>query len=251
VTFLELQNQNHLAIPWSSFTANQSAAKCFEGEEVVDNDKEIAYNINEYRFRHNTNTSKKIALFCGCSMTFGTGLAEEHTYPHLVTIALGNEFDYLNIGMPSTGPDIQMLNLTWALNNFKIDKIFWYLSDYHRQIIFKDNHINLYIPNHYYNEWFDHGIGKKFMEVNLELEDTWLLKTYWNMYSLFSLIKHKNIETYVTCWDLKLDTELENLRNLFGFKSLGNMNPIDLARDNSHPGINSHRQFAENILKRI
>ena len=251
MTFLELQNQNHFTVPWSSFTANQSAAKCFEGEHVVDNYKEITYNINEYRFRHNTNMSKKIVVFCGCSMTFGTGLAEEDTYPHLVTKALGDEFDYLNISMPSTGPDIQMLNLTWALNNFKIDKIFWYMSDYHRQIIFKDSHINLYIPNHYHNEWFDHGIGKKFVEVNSMLDKTWRLKTYWNLYSLFSLIKNKNIETCVSCWDPMLDTELENLRKEFNFKPLGNLDSKDLARDAMHPGIISHQDFAEHILKRI
>jgi len=251
VTFLELQNQNHFAVPQSPFKASQSAKKCFEGEEVVDNYKEITYNINEHGFRHNVDMSKKIVLFCGCSMTFGTGLAEEDTYPNLVTTALGDEFDYLNIGMPSTGPDIQMLNLTWALNNFKIDKIFWYLSDYHRQIIFKDNYINLYIPNYYHNEWFDHGIGKKFMEVNSMLDETWRLKTYWNLYSLFSLIKNKNIETYVTCWDPVLDTELGNLRKEFNFKPLGDVDSKDLARDAMHPGIISHRDFAKDILKRI
>ena len=110
MTFLELQNQNHFAVPQSPFKASQSAKKCFEDEEVVDNYKEITYNINEHGFRHNVDMSKKIVLFCGCSMTFGTGLAEEDTYPNLVTTALGDEFDYLNIGMPSTGPDIQMLN---------------------------------------------------------------------------------------------------------------------------------------------
>ena len=162
-----------------------------------------------------------------------------------------NEFDYLNIGMPSTGPDIQMLNLTWALNNFKIDKIFWYMSDYHRQIIFKDSHINLYIPNHYYNEWFDYGIGKKFVEVISMLDETWRLKTYWNLYSLFSLIKNKNIETCVSCWDPMLDTELEYLRKEFNFKPLGNLDSKDLARDVMHPGIISHQDFAEHILKRI
>ena len=94
MTFLELQNQNCFVVPWSSFKANQSAVKCFEFEEVVDNYKEVSYNINEHGFRHNTDFSKKTILFCGCSMTFGTGLAEEDTYPHLVTTAMGNEYDY-------------------------------------------------------------------------------------------------------------------------------------------------------------
>ena len=247
MTFLELQN--HGTIPWSSFTANQSAAKCLEGEHVIDNYKEITYNINEHGFRHNADMSKKIILFCGCSVTFGTGLAEEDTYPHLVTKALGDEFDYLNIGMPSTGPDIQMLNLTWALNNFKIDKIFWYMSDHHRQVILKDNRISLYIPNYVYDEWFDQGIGKKFVEVNSMLDETGRLKTYWNLYSLFSLIKNKNIETYMSSWDPVLDTELENLREEFNIKPLGNLDWKDHARDAMHPGIISHQQFAEDILK--
>lgn len=239
------------SIPWTLFEPNQSAEKCFEFEETVDNYKEVCYNSNEHGFRHNVDYSKKLILFCGCSLTFGTGVAEEDTYPHVLTSYLGKDYDYINIGMPSTGPDIQMLNLSWVLNNFNVEKIFWYISDPHRQAVVNNKAISLYIPSYYYNEWFDHGIGKKFKEVNLELEDTWRLKTYWNLYSLFSLIKHKNIETYVTCWDLVLDTELEKLRNLFGFKSLENINVIDLARDNAHPGIDSHKQFAEHILKRI
>lgn len=250
MTFLKTQNQIQFEVPWSLFNIDQKAEKCFEFEEVVDNYKEVSYNINEYGFRHKTDFSKKTILFCGCSMTFGTGLAEEDTYPHLVTTALGNEYDYINIGMPSTGPDIQTVNLSWALNNFNIEKIFWYISDPHRQVVLPDNkHVSLYIPSNYYEDWYEHGIGKKFKEVNLELETTWLLKTYWNLYSLFSLIKHKNIETYVTCWDPVLDTQLENLRKEFKFKSLGNIKSIDLARDAMHPGIDSHRQFAENILK--
>jgi hypothetical protein len=252
MTFLKIKDNSKNDIPWSLFEPNQTSKKCFEFEEIIDNYKEICYTANEHGFRHKVDYSKKIILFCGCSMTFGTGLAEEDTYPHLVTSQLGNDYDYINISMPSTGPDVQMLNLTWALNNFNVEKIFWYMSDPHRQVVsIIENAINLYIPSHYHDEWFDHGIGKKFKEVNLELENTWILKTYWNLYSLFSLIKHKNIETYVSCWDLVLDTQLENLRNSFGFKSLGNINSIDLARDNAHPGIDSHRQFAENILKRI
>jgi hypothetical protein len=252
MTHLKVKSDSKNDIPWSLFEPKQTTDKCFAFEETIDNYKEICYNINEHRFRHNVDYSKKIIVFCGCSLTFGTGLAEEDTYPHLVTGHLGNDYDYINISMPSTGPDIQMLNLSWALNNFNVEKIFWYMSDPHRQVVLPDNeNVGLYIPSHYHNEWFDHGIGKKFKEVNLELEDTWRLKTYWNLYSLFSLIKHKNIETYVTCWDLVLDTELEKLRNLFGFNSLGNLNITDLARDNAHPGIDSHRQFAENILKRI
>lgn len=252
MTHLKVKSDSKNDIPWSLFEPKQTTDKCFEFEETIDNYKEVSYNINKHGFRHNADSSKKIILFCGCSMTFGTGLAEEDTYPHLVTTAMGDEYDYLNIGLPSTGPDIQMLNLSWILNNFNVEKIFWYMSDPHRQVVLPDNqHISLYIPSNYHYEWYDHGIGKKFKEVNLELEDTWRLKTYWNLYSLFSLIKHKNIETYITCWDPVLDTQLEKLRNLFGFNSLGNLNITDLARDNAHPGIDSHRQFAENILKRI
>lgn len=249
---LTIKSNSKNDIPWSLFEPNQTTNKCFEFEEVIDNYKEVCYTTNEHGFRHKVDYSKKIILFCGCSMTFGTGLAEEDTYPHLITSYMGNDYDYINISMPSTGPDVQMLNLSWALNNFNVEKIFWYMSDPHRQVVsIIENAINLYIPNNHHYEWFNHGIGKKFMEVNLELENTWLLKTYWNLYSLFSLIKHKNIETYVSCWDLILDTQLENLRKEFKFKSLGNINSIDLARDNAHPGVNSHRQFAENILKRI
>jgi hypothetical protein len=89
------------------------------------------------------------------------------------------------------------------------------------------------------------------MEVNLELDQTWRLKIYWNLYSLFSLIKNKNIDTYISCWDMALNTELENLRKEFNFKPLGNLGWADRARDEMHPGIISHQQFAEDILKQV
>jgi hypothetical protein len=237
---------------FTSFIPNQSAEKCFKFEPINLEYKKIEYHINEYGFRHRTDTSKKLILFCGCSVTFGTGLAEEDTFAHLVTAGLGNNYDYINLGLPGTGPDVQMLNLTWALNNFKIDKIFWYISDYHRQVFTKDNKvIGLFTPSFFgQEEWFQQSIGKSFVEVNALLEDTWRLKTFWNLYSLFSLIKSKNIETFVSSWEPVLDSELEKLRNEFSFNSLGNIDIVDVARDDMHPGILSNLQFAEKILKR-
>lgn len=243
---------NSVELPLTSFSPNQSAEKCFETEPTVLEYKNIEYHINEYGFRHNTDTSKKLILFCGCSMTFGQGIAEEDTFPHIVTTKLGSDYDYINLGLPASGPDVQMLNLTWALNNFKIDKIFWYISDYHRQVFIKDNMIGLFTPSFFGQEdWFNQSIGKSFVEVNALLEDTWRLKTFWNLYSLFSLIKSKNIETFVSSWESVLDAELEKLRNEFSFNSLGNIDIVDVARDDIHPGILSNLQFAEKILKRI
>ena len=62
MTFLKTQNQIQFKVPWSLFNIDQKAEKCFEFEEVVDNYKEVSYNINEYGFRHNTDFSKKTIL---------------------------------------------------------------------------------------------------------------------------------------------------------------------------------------------
>jgi hypothetical protein len=55
----------------------------------------------------------------------------------------------------------------------------------------------------------------------------------------------------VTCCIEDFDDELENLRTIFNFKSLGNLIKVDLAADNAHPGEISQRQFAENILTKV
>lgn len=67
-------------------------------------DIDINYDINQYGFRNHSNyipqTDKKVFAF-GCSMTFGAGIPEEHTWPQLLAEKLGG-WQIYNYGIPAS-----------------------------------------------------------------------------------------------------------------------------------------------------
>jgi len=231
-----------------SYRPNQTAIRSRENEYIDKNyKKNVTYTINEYGLRGSYLASKKLIVYAGCSMTFGIGVDDDETYPSLVTKQLGNEWAGLNIAHPGTGPDVQMANITWAIDNFKIDKLCWYMSDPHRQIIIpEENVISLYVPVD--TNILPPKLAKRFIEINTKLEETWWYKTYWNIQTIFSLCKAKKIELYMTCWQGEYDYKLQKLKKQYNVKELGNMRNIDLARDALHPGPKSQADFARRIL---
>jgi hypothetical protein len=229
------------------YKPNQTALRAGEYEHIDERYKQkVAYTINEHGLRGTYVPSNKLIAFAGCSMTFGIGVDDKETYPHLVTEKLGSDWGCLNIAHPGSGPDVQMANITWAIDNFKIDKLCWYMSDPHRQIVIpEENTISLYVPVD--NNILPSKLAKRFIEVNTKLEETWWYRTYWNIKTIFSLCKAKNIDVYMTCWQGEYDYRLKELKDEYGVKELGNMHHPDRARDALHPGPESQADFAERI----
>jgi hypothetical protein len=250
---LECINSDKFAIPWLWYAPNQTADISMPGEYVnSDYPSEVTYAVNQYGFRspNITTEEKDIPVFAGCSFTFGTGLAITDTYVHQVAAALGKETEYLNLGLPSTGPDVQIVNLHWAIDTFKVDRIFWYMSDPHRQIVYQDNRFATYVPG-FVKFFKNQSLAKKFVEVNAMLEDTWWIKNYWAIYGLFSKIADKKISAHVSCWIPEYNTQLTNLKKQFGIKDLGTMKFLDLARDGIHHGPLSHTYLKDSILQNL
>lgn len=233
--------------PFSTFCPNQTEYKAYENEEISDSAAVFKYRINEHGFRYDTTPKEKLICFVGCSITFGIGVAEEDSFPYIVTKSLGDNWQYINVAVPGSGPDIQMHNLTWAINNFKIDKIVWYMSDPLRFILWETNP-KLLIPN-----WFSNNspTENNALQQTVRTENTVMLKTIWNLRTLFSLIQAHNIELFCTCWIEEFNEKIKPLINEFNFKEIGNIDDLDLARDNAHPGKLSHRDFAERIIRII
>jgi hypothetical protein len=235
-------------IPCSLFESSQDQFKTTILEHVEPNWTHFTYKINEYGFRYDSIKKDKIICFVGCSITFGVGLPQDKIYPELVTKALGNDWQCMNISVPGSGPDVQMINLTWAINNFKIDKIVWYMSDPLRQMTY-DGHLKVHVPNCMPDPSNNQSL--EIINYVVKFEETILLKTYWNFYTLVSLIKEKNIDLYFRCWISEFHSKLEPLISQFNIKEIGNMNGIDRARDNMHQGLRSHQQFADHIMEKI
>jgi len=235
-------------IPFSLFAPNQSAEMCFENEVVDKNFEQFNYNINSKGFRFDETDKPKKICFVGCSHTFGHGLAQHQTFPELLTKKLGNDWQCINVGMPGSGPDIQSVNLNWAIENYDIDTVVWYMSIPTRQVI-KKGLINVFVPP--YVDFLETAKDqKKFLKTTIELEDTNFLKTYWNLYTTFSLLKSKRIKTYFRCWDGKFHSDVKDkLLPLFDIKDFINLKELDLARDNAHKGPKSHEWFAQQIFE--
>lgn len=211
--------------------------------------------LNQYGFRGAITNSKKKILFAGCSMTFGAGVDYCHTFTNQTSEILGDEWSCVNIGIPGSGPNEQITAITWALNNFKIDTICWYMSDPMRTTLMmnelRQRRITL---SDDFQGTTDLKIKKDielFIKHHLYFEKNYLKDLKNNIYTLFSLIKHKNIDCYVSCWITSFDKELQKFRDEFDFKELGDINWLDIGFDNVHPGPISHLDFANRIVERI
>lgn len=233
-------------IPFSKFAPNQEADVCWDNEVIVENWPHFTYKINQHGFRYDEVDKPNKICFVGCSHTFGQGMAQEEIYPELITKQLGNDWQCINVAIPASGPDAQITNLTWAINNYNIDTVVWYMSTPQRQVV-KDEWIHTYVPP--YVEWItDRKKAKRFQEMSVWLEETTYLHTYWQLYTIFSLIKEKNIKLYFRCWLGEFHYYIKPLLDQFGIKEFTDMKAIDRARDNSHRGPLSHQWFAEQIL---
>lgn len=214
---------------------------------LLDGDKSEP--LNEYGYRGHIVDSEKKILFLGCSVTYGYGVKNEETFAYQTAKLMGAEWSALNFGVPGSGPDIQASTAAWALNNFKIDKICWLMSHPMRTQLILESGGNLKFginssPDTF-TKYKDQREIERFTENHIYFEKNNLYKVTQHLYTLFSLIKQKNIDCYVMSWEaLEYDNTLQELRDEFGFKKIGLIRRIDVASDGMHPGPQSHLKFA-------
>mgnify|MGYP000937764607 CR=1 FL=1 len=163
----------------------------------LDEDKS-AESLNEYGYRGPIVDSEKKILFLGCSMTYGYGVKYDETFAYQTAKLLGEEWSSLNFGVPGSGPDIQIVTAAWALNNFKIDKICWLMSHPMRTQIIMETGANLKFAINSNPDSFrlykDKRSLDRFVENHIYFEKNNLTKVTQHLYTLFSLIKQKNID---------------------------------------------------------
>ena len=245
MTHLKESFSQQFPIPFSKFAPNQSAEMVWANERMTSGYPTFEYKINEYGLRFDTDEKEEAICFAGCSHTFAQGVDQYKGFAEIV--AKEKNAQCINVGMPAAGPDVQMLNLTWAVEKFKnIKSIVWYMSQPLRQIVY-DGYIHTFVPPRI--DFFENRkLAKQFLNVNFTLDQTIATKTYWNVYTFLNLMKARNINVYMHCWDDKFNYQLQPLIKEYCIE-IGDMNNIDKARDEAHNGIKSHQDFAERILE--
>lgn len=199
----------------------------------------IEYKFNNLGFRCNdvSELTDDYLLFTGCSLTEGVGLHLEDTYPYLVSKALNKT--YFNLALGGTGPNIVKDNLIMFLSNIKKYKlpkciiIQW--PDFNRFTLLGSN-FNWYHINAWSGDLFKEIISNE-------------LPTHSNiLYRYITLQFIKNMGIDVVELGSFGDEHImsETIKCNYPF-----IESSDKARDLSHPGVETHKLFAKEILNSL
>lgn len=247
---IETNGAHLLNIPYSMYVGNQNKKMSTLKEKVDENfTNDFTYKINQHGFRYNEPVGNKILLAVGCSITFGQGLPEENIYANIVSKELG--YECVNVSLPGTGPDVQLVNATWALQKYKPEIVLFYMSTPDRRFLANRHGFVNHIP-HLDNSILNKIEKQVFIMLDQKFEMTRILQVGWQMYSFIELCKQFNAKLYFRCWDGEAYEMFRQFDFINYTTDLGNLNSkIDLARDLLHAGIESHKEFAERILNVI
>lgn len=238
-------------IPFSMFAPNQVKKYTHQSEYDKSKDSKFEhyeYTINEHGFRYTEPKTDNIMLAVGCSMTYGTGLPEECVYPSIVSKTLG--YELVNVALPGTGPDIQIINATWALLKYKPKIILFYMSTPSRRFLTTETDFMNWVPGVNLSG-FSELENKSLTLLDDKFRFTRVLQTIWQLIPFIELCKHSNTELYFKCWDPEAQTHFMKYDIMQYTKDLPNLKSVDKARDDMHPGIESHKEFSDRILNAI
>jgi hypothetical protein len=214
-------------------------------------------NFNSHGFRGNElDPTKKNILIAGCSIYYCTGVDDPYIFPNLLIEKLGSDYGYLNVSMPGTGIEAQVKNITWAVSNFKFEKLLWLGSHPSRGICYNDKygmmHYNPSNPPGINNPWFNSNQGKIWVDNRIGNDYDVMCKLTDLTETLFVLLKALNIDVYTRNWGTEYnDNFFKPIREKFNFNSLPFFYQYDKSIDGVHPGIKSHSVHAEELAKLI
>jgi hypothetical protein len=198
--------------------------------------------------------SKRNILIAGCSVHFGFAVDDHENFPNLLIDQLGEEYGYLNVSMPGTGIDAQIKNITWALSNFKFEKLLWLSSHPARALYYHETQGALPFcpgaPPMYTDHWFDSVQGRAWTASRIVNDYDTAAKATDAAETLFLLLNALNVDSYVKNWVDNYDIHmLSPLKSKYKIQSLPNFLIQDTAQDNLHAGVKSHAVYADNLYK--
>ena len=211
--------------------------------------KNFSYSINRIGFRGKIPSNKDCIGFFGCSFTFGEGVAEEDIFPNIVSNHLKKE--PLNLGMLgySAQQIIQLFhaanrvyNMTHAVITLPGPERFHYITSQ-----------NYHWPIHPNQDRKDreHETVRKALYKYFSDEHLW--HTIKDIVVTGELVaKLYGVEVVWGAWHGQTCKIIESVTNqpslLFEFYPGKDK---DIARDNMHPGIEQHLNYAKQVIERI
>jgi len=201
-------------------------------QDWIYRNKDITYKRNVYGHRSvDVETlDKDFVLFAGCSITFGSGLALEDTYPYLVSKSLG--MDYYNLSVEASGPDVVTHNLfSWAQHIKKRPAyivVQW--PEPYRFFHPSDD------PKYLLGPWIDyikHLYDKPIIDKYYKVIETDVLEHYYKIMRL-------SVTTYIQALGIPC----------YQFETK-DIEVVDVARDLKHPGIETNKKLADLVVNSL
>lgn len=227
----------------------QKSISCFEfssDQNVKHCESEFQYKLNEYGFR--CGELKEGGLISvGCSICFGVGVAEQNRASFLLSKELG--LDDLNLSFPGKSIEYCYRMLNWAVPRLKPKFVFVQAPQAIRREHLMHN-----------SSTFDFIVGSNYSTmVNKELYDHYMNLmnqeqidlVYYNMVTAIeNLLERYGVE-WIFLIPKKTSTIISKLLEERDSRYIRLKGSIDLGRDNLHPGIESHKLWAEALSLRI
>ncbi len=183
----------------------------------------VTYNRNSTGHRSNEfNSTEPYLLFAGCSLTVGSAVKLEETYPYLV--AKKYNINYYNLAVEGAGIDLVCYNIaTWLDRNPKPVKIIVQWPEVCRSFRVKNKDV---IP---FGLWSDTTLkNNKELKKDLDNFNSVVHTDYFNHFGDMLKLTTRNLCKTANIELIEIDKFLS----------------IDYGRDLKHPGTNSHSALA-------
>ena len=223
-------------------------------------DSNVRYRFNEYGFRHQgafvENRNSLVAL--GCSITFGTGVNYDQTWPYYVAKELG--LDCINLGQPGTGINASYRVAKMWLPVIKPKVVMFYVPNHHRRELWPEPKDDDHYADHVksigpwqadeYKDYFNKFISKRETDIWREAyldAMRWIARN--SIYIHFPATtqtegRREDVPPKDNINDQIVTAKMQNKPEKYGLdKFTSNLDTDDArwARDMVHPGPRVHR----------
>jgi hypothetical protein len=200
------------------------------------------YYINDIGFRgqYPSVDDKQLLGIFGCSVAFGQGLSEDQIYARLISDHYSKK--YLNLGIPGASCHRIALTFSAAVRVWDIETAIINLPPFTRlHYCDKDNYLQSILLTY---EITINELENVRKDIVKDFSDQFLLsQTIDSIQWIIDTARSKNINLILASWDPEMIEIIQTAFNL----DIVKFNILDKARD-SHPGIESHRQFADDVI---